>query len=87
MAPHSQILPVRVYENIDSETVQAGRGPNSRVTAEGIRWAADRGAVIITVPLSSSTPSPELESAVRYATDKGSLVVASAGNTETTEQS
>lgn len=87
IAPHSQILPVRVYENVDSQTVKAGRGPDSRVTAEGIRWAADQGAVVIAVPLSSPTPSPELENAVRYATDKGALVVAPSGNIDTVDQS
>ncbi|WP_165544531.1 S8 family serine peptidase [Schaalia vaccimaxillae] len=80
MAPASRILPVRVYENSTSEAIKAGKGPDSRVTAEGIRWAADQGAVVIAVPASSTSTLPELEEAVRYATDKGALVVASAGN-------
>lgn len=87
IAPQSRILPVRVYESNDPQTVEDGHGPDSRVTAEGIRWAADQGAVIIAVPLSSPTPSPELESAVRYAKDRGSLVVASAGNVDAANDS
>lgn len=80
LAPDSQILPVRVYESSTEESARQGRGPEPARTAEGIRWAADNGAVIIVVPQSTLSDVEELRSAVEYATSAGSLVVASAGN-------
>lgn len=84
VAHDAEILPVRVYEA--SAPLEPGHEPvvpSLERTAEGIRWAADQGAQVIAVALSSSSESPELESAVRYAQGKGSLVVASAGNRQT----
>lgn len=80
VAPDSLILPVRVYEDSSDEATRAGRGPDASRTAQGIRWAADNGAVIIVVPQSTLSDVDDLRSAVEYATSAGSLVVASAGN-------
>lgn len=86
LAPDARILPVRVYADSSDEAIRAGRGPQTSRTAKGIRWAADRGAVIIAVPSSTSSDDPELRAAVEYATAMGSLVVASAGNAQTAQQ-
>lgn len=48
--------------------------------AQGITYAADQGARIINLSLRGTIPSSVLEDAVKYATSKGVLVVAAAGN-------
>jgi type VII secretion-associated serine protease mycosin/type VII secretion protein EccB len=85
LAPEAQILPVRVYVSTDQQDVDAGLGPRSDRVAAGIRYAADHGAQIINVSLSFTEDVPELADAVAYATEQGALVVASAGNRETSE--
>lgn len=67
------ILPVRVY-------VQK---PSTTLVAKGIRWAADHGADVINVSISTGASDPqipELRSAVDYAQRKGALIVAAGGN-------
>ncbi|HET9517417.1 MAG TPA: S8 family serine peptidase [Actinoplanes sp.] len=70
----ARIMPVRVTDS-----------DNRRITDPdlilGIRWAADHRATIINVSLPASGPSAALHDAVKYATRKGALVVAPAGNT------
>ncbi|MDR7279377.1 S8 family serine peptidase [Catenuloplanes atrovinosus] len=70
-----RILPVKV---LDDE----GSGDYVSI-AKGIRYAADQGAKIINMSLAGSASSPLLNSAVQYATDRGSLVIAAAGNENT----
>lgn len=48
--------------------------------ARGIIVAADRGAHIISMSLGGSRGNKDLENAIRYAVNKGVLVVAAAGN-------
>ncbi|GAB1689380.1 S8 family serine peptidase [Krasilnikovia sp. M28-CT-15] len=67
-----RILPVKV---LDSN----GAGDYSDII-KGIRWAADRGADIINLSLSGTADSQLMRDAVTYATNKGALVVAAAGN-------
>lgn len=70
-----QLMPVRVLSG-------SGRGLSSTV-ANGIVYAADNGARIIVLPsgCTSRCPSdPVVESAVRYATGLGVVVITSAGN-------
>lgn len=67
-----KILPVKV--------LNAGGSGNYSDIAEGIRWAADKGANIINLSLGGSSDSRLLSDAVAYATGKGSLVIAAAGN-------
>jgi thermitase len=50
--------------------------------AKGITWAADNGANVINMSLYSTTPSRELEAAVKYAWSKGVVMVAAAGNSK-----
>jgi hypothetical protein len=66
------ILPVKVLG-------PNGAGPLSAV-AEGIRWAADNGADVISMSLTTSTDHSEVRDAVRYARDQGVLLVAASGN-------
>ncbi|MBU2668728.1 S8 family serine peptidase [Actinoplanes bogorensis] len=67
-----RILPVKVLD-------AKGGGSYSDI-ALGIRWAADRGAGVISLSLGGSDDSPILRDAVAYADSKGALVVAAAGN-------
>jgi thermitase len=67
-----RILPVRVLG-------ADGSGSYSHI-AEGIRYAADRGADIINLSLGGSADSTLLRDAVAYAAGKGALVLAAAGN-------
>jgi membrane-anchored mycosin MYCP len=81
LAPGSRILPVKVVP--DDGDADARTDPAT--LAAGIRWAADRDAQIIAVALSTAQDDSRLRDAVRYATEAGSLVVASAGNRRTAD--
>jgi thermitase len=48
--------------------------------AQGIIWAADNGAEVISMSLGGSSGSSAVESAINYAWNKGVVVVAAAGN-------
>jgi subtilisin family serine protease len=79
VAPDAQVMPVRV---LDSE----GSGTSDVIVA-GIRWATDHGANVINLSLGElpvvgqlQAINQDIEDAVTYAWDHGSLVVAAAGN-------
>lgn len=79
VAPAVRIIPVRVYEGIDDGMVV----PTAQRTAAGIDWAADQPDVrVIVVAQSTFSDDARLRAAVRRATRKGALVVASAGNAD-----
>lgn len=80
LAPEAKILSVRVFASDDKQTVEAGFGPQIGKLAAGIRWAADAGAQIINVSMSTTDDVPEVADAVSYATSRGSLVIGSSGN-------
>jgi subtilisin family serine protease len=70
-----KIMPVRVT---------AGGTVRPERIAQGIIWAVDHGARIINVSLThAGAPDPYEREAVRYAIDRGVLVVAGAGNAGT----
>ena len=69
---YCKILPVKVLDS-------RGVGSYSDV-AEGVRWAADKGADIINLSLGGAEDSQVLREAVAYATGRGALVIAAAGN-------
>jgi serine protease len=48
--------------------------------AQAIRWAADHGAKVINMSLGGPLPSTTLRNAVKYARDKGVVVICAAGN-------
>ncbi len=85
LAPDARIMAVQVFYDADEESRAAGVGPRPDRIAAGIRYAADHGAKVINVSLSTPTDDGRLRAATRYATDKGALVVASAGNRTTAE--
>ncbi|MEB3298372.1 MAG: S8 family serine peptidase [Candidatus Sericytochromatia bacterium] len=72
VAPNVTLLAVKVL---------AANGSGSYAgVAEGIVYAANQGAPVISMSLGGSRPSKVLEDAVALAIRKGSLVVAAAGN-------
>lgn len=72
VAPASDILSIRV-------TDESGRS-NSYTLAEGIIAAVEGGAEIINISMGSQSDSAVLAKAVRYAQDRGAIIVASSGN-------
>lgn len=84
VAPGSTILPVRVYaqERTDAYDPPASELPDLGRLAQGIRWAADQGADVINVSMSSLRSSPALEGAVAHAVRRDAVVVAAGGNRE-----
>jgi subtilisin family serine protease len=72
VAPNASIMAVKVLDS--------NRSGNSTVLARGIRYAIDEGAQILNVSINGDTTTSDLTSALRYASDKGVTVVASAGN-------
>lgn len=71
VAYNAQIMPVKVL------------GPNGGTYADvaaGIRYAADNGAQVINLSLGGNTSSYSVTEAVRYATERGAVVVMASGN-------
>lgn len=75
IAPDVKILPVKVLG-------ANGSGYMSD-TAEGIIWAADRGANVINMSLGAPSKVTAVTNAISYARSKGVVVVAAAGNDRT----
>lgn len=74
-APNTKVLAVRV---LDAE----GSGTLDDIAA-GIRYAADNGAEVINMSLGCDCNTTALENAVNYAWNKGVVIVAAAGNDNT----
>ena len=66
------IMPVKVLNS-------AGNGSYSGV-ADGIIWATNNGAQVISMSLSGPSPSQTLEAALAYAYNNGVTIVCAAGN-------
>lgn len=69
---HSSILPIQAL-NDDSYG-------NSVTVGNAVYYAADQGADVINISLGTDADDPYLRSAMRYALERGSVVVAAAGN-------
>lgn len=72
IAPNARIMPLRV---LDAQ----GLGSFSDVAA-AIIYATDSGAQIINLSLAGPSTAPVVEDAVNYATSRGVMIIASAGN-------
>ncbi|MGI8502276.1 MAG: S8 family serine peptidase [Hassallia sp.] len=72
IAYDAKIMPVKVLNDSGSGSYDA--------IAQGIRYAADNGANVINLSLGGSYPNSVLESALKYASSKGAIVVMAAGN-------
>jgi subtilisin family serine protease len=84
IAPKARILSVRVIPDRDDpgyssyEREQEDRVQDS--LAQGIRYAVDHGAGVISMSIGYSSPSANVRSALQYAYGHGVVVVASSGN-------
>jgi serine protease len=67
-----QLLSVRVLDDTGSGTTD--------VVASGVRWAADHGARIINMSLTSPSSSTPMEEACAHAAQNGVLITAASGN-------
>lgn len=76
MAPLASIIPIRSLDN-------SGNGLLSSV-ANGIVYAANNGAHVVNLSLGSPANDSFLQAAVQYAWDRGAVVIAAAGNDNTT---
>ena len=85
VAPRARLMPVRVLTGSESGTP----GPEelkrvNKTFAKGIRWAADHGADVInissTLMFVTDFPDDGLKPALKYAWEKGAVIVAAAGN-------
>lgn len=83
VAPRAKIMPIKVLED--------GTGSNADI-ADGIRFAADNDADVINLSLGSLPGTQifsilgadtEMQEAIAYAREKGTLTIAAAGNTST----
>ncbi|MEV0808247.1 S8 family serine peptidase [Micromonospora sp. NPDC050200] len=72
IAPEAKILPVSIGGTLDAGEL-----------AEAIRWAVDHGADVVNMSVGDNrAATPDEVAAVRYALDKGVVLVAAAGNTK-----
>ncbi|MEN3000716.1 MAG: S8 family serine peptidase [Armatimonadota bacterium] len=67
-----QLMPIKVLDAYGSGTLTA--------VANGITWAADNGAHVLSLSLGAGSGATTLQNAVDYAWNRGCLVVAAAGN-------
>src|SRR5262245_60332320 len=75
VAPDSMIMPLRVFNDQGSADIFT--------IAKAIRYAAQQGAQVINMSYGTLNDSPTLQSAIKFALNKNVVVVASAGNKNT----
>jgi len=79
MAPGAKVMPVKVLG-------ADGSGSDASVY-EGVRWAADHGATVISMSLGGSRATQTGTEAIAYALKKGCVIVAAMGNNGRNEKS
>ena len=77
VAPKSKVIPVKVLDD-------NGSG-NLINVAQGIRWAVDNGADIISMSLGAPSPIQQVRKAIQYAAKKNIPIFVAAGNAGRTE--
>jgi type VII secretion-associated serine protease mycosin len=91
IAPDARILSIRVIpDHSDPGYATYDREPESRIQsslATAIRDAVDDGAKVISMSIGYSVPSAAVRSALEYAYVKGTVVVASSGNSGADDES
>lgn len=75
--PNCKLLVAKVFDGKNTGTVAR--------FAEGIRWSADHGAEVINLSFVHPLPSTVERNAIDYARNKGAVVVAAAGNKDTSD--
>ena len=74
VAPRVTLMPIRVLDQ--------NKQGSTLWMEQGIHYAADHGARIISISMNSSQASASTDQAILYAQSRGAVVVASAGNKE-----
>jgi subtilisin family serine protease len=72
VAPTAKLMPIKVFSGNGTSTLSN--------VVNGIYWAVDHGADVISMSFSSTLSSAELRKAIDYANSHGVICVASAGN-------
>jgi subtilisin family serine protease len=72
LAPKAKIMPLKALNDQG--------GGNIQDIVDAIFWAADHKVDFITMSLGSPYPSDDLQKAIKYAADKGSVIFCAAGN-------
>ncbi|MFQ5952587.1 MAG: S8 family serine peptidase, partial [Candidatus Omnitrophota bacterium] len=72
VAPDADIMALKVFDD-NGET-------DSSILSSAIRYAVDQGAKVLAMPLSLFPVFNDLRAAIDYATEKGAILVAAAGN-------
>ncbi|MEV3920009.1 S8 family serine peptidase [Actinomadura coerulea] len=82
VAPEARLLSVRVILERDEPGFAefTGGGRYTGTIAQGIRYAVDHGADVVSLSLGRSYPTPRERDAVAYAISRNAVVVAAAGN-------
>lgn len=80
LAPGAQILPIRVSERVIADGEATGDAVSPKTLADAIVRAVDLKASVVNLSLALYEPNDDVEAAVRYAVDRGVVVVAAAGN-------
>ncbi|SFS85733.1 S8 family peptidase [Paenibacillus sp. BC26] len=75
MTWYNKVLPVKVLDS-------SGAGSTYTV-AEGVIWATDHGAKVINMSLGNYAEAQFLHDAIKYAYDKGVVLIAASGNDNT----
>ena len=77
VAPEATFVPLRAFAG-------DGRGQTDDIAA-AVMYAAETGIDVLNLSFGRSRPAPLIEEAIQYAIDRGTIVVASAGNDLTDE--
>ena len=80
LAPGSKILPIRLPNADTAANLAEAEERFNKTVAPAIRYAADKGAKVISISQAATEGSPQLTAAVTYALGKGSLIFAGVGN-------
>ncbi len=75
VAPKARIIPIRTRPRGNDERETDGRYPYEKYLVQGIRFAADHGAVAVTNSMGPVTQCRELRDAIDYAEQKGTIFI------------
>jgi subtilisin family serine protease len=75
VAPGAKIIPLRARPDREDKREKDGRYPYEKYLIQGIRFAADHGAVAVTNSMGPVTQCKELQEAIDYAEQKGTLFI------------
>ncbi len=75
VAPGAKIIPIRARLDESYRRGRDGRYPYEQYLIQGIRFAADQGAVAVTNSMGPITQGQELQDAIDYAEQKGTIFI------------